>query len=178
MCHDAELVTFMIKENAYEGGAITLVEPVLKPASARKSQTRHLSLWWLTDKCHHHLQSLHDCHTQTDMVHEYLSNCRLCSTSLIHYTLHLFSIFITGCCLSFPSKCTSAPNFVPSRHSFLCASLSVNLHRNLNRTAGSRGVQKLPQCHCIINDFDNNTFIFILVPFSWSCGDFCQIIME
>lgn len=42
----------------------------------------------------------------------------------------------------------------------------------------SLDVQKLPQCHCIINVFDNNTFIFILVSFSWSpyCGDFFQIV--
>lgn len=62
---------------------------------------------------------------------------------------------------------------------FLRASPSVNLHRNPNGAAGSRRVQTFPQCHCIINDSDNNTFIFILASFSWSscCGDFCQILM-
>lgn len=42
MCHDAELVTFMIKAKMLMKGV--LVEPVLKPVSACKSQTRHLSL--------------------------------------------------------------------------------------------------------------------------------------
>lgn len=64
------------------------------------------------------------------------------------------------------------------RHIFLCASPSANLHRNPNRAEGSLGVQKLPECHCIINAFDNNTFIFILVSFHMSlyCGDYCQIV--
>lgn len=108
-------------------------------------------------------------------VHEYLSPLQ-CVASPLFSTFILD--FITGLCLSFPPKCTSSPNSVTPRHIFLCASPSVNLHRNPNRTVGSLGVQKLPECHCIINGFDNNTFIFILVSFSWDpyCGDFCQIV--
>lgn len=122
-------------------------------------------------------------HTQTDLAGGrawiFIRLQRLqCITNPLFSTFILD--FITGYCLSFSSKCTSSPNLLTPRHIFLCASPSVNLHRNPNGAAGSRGVRKLPECHCIINDFDNNTFIFIFVSFGWSpyCGDFCQIVME
>lgn len=135
---EVKFVTFTIKANANNGGGVTRLEPVHKPVlppPTRKSQTRHLSLWRLTDKCHHRVQALRDRHTQADMVGKrawiFIKLQPLqCMANPLFSTFILD--FITGCCLSFPPKCTSSPHFVTPRHIFLCAFPSVNLHRNPN----------------------------------------------